>query len=423
MDVSSGRGTRGEVPVLVLSHNFPPEVNALATRTYEHARAWTAAGGRVCVVAPPPHFPEGRVYAGYDNRLTTETVEGIDLLRVPTYIAANEGFGRRVASYVSYMLSAFRHARRTPVDPGIVVASTPQFFAGLAGWLVSRRLGVPFVLEVRDLWPESIVDVGALRADGVPVRLLERLETALYRAADHVVVVSPAFQAHVEDRGVPPERISVLPNGVDPAWIEAGPDEKGGGELADELGIRQPFVASYLGTIGMAHGLEVMLDAAARCEDPEIAFVVVGAGAEAGRLRAAAAARGMDNFYLVDKQPRERVRRFYAMSDVSVVPLRDLPAFRKVIPSKMFEAMAMRRPIVLGVAGQAARILEEAGAGITVAPEDPVALLSAVRRLKGDPDLARRMGEAGVATVRGAYDRRAIAGRYWSLLQSVAASA
>ena len=213
-DVETPGRPASRASVLFLSNYFPPEVNALASRTAEHARRWAEHGGDIQVLAGPPHFPEGRIYDGYRNRFVIERSDGVGILRVPMYVTANQGFVRRTLSYVSYMISAVWYAGRAPSRPGVVVASTPQFFAGLAGWLVSRRLRRPFVLEVRDLWPESIIAVGALRY-GFLVRLLERLETFLYRSADHVVVVSPAFREHVESRGVPPQDITVLPNGVD----------------------------------------------------------------------------------------------------------------------------------------------------------------------------------------------------------------
>lgn len=415
---SDGDGLR----VLFLSSNFPPEVNALANRTWEHAREWARQGGAVSVVTGPPHFPEGSVYAGYRNALARETIDGVDVMRVPMYVAANAGFLRRTLSYVSYMASAAWFARRAQSDPSIVVASSPQFFAGLAGWLVARRLRRPFVLEVRDLWPESIVDVGAMRR-GVLVRALERLESFLYRAADHIVVVSPAFRQHIEQRGVGSERITVLPNGVDPEWFE---HDVAAGELdalRSEFGLEDGFVASYIGTVGMAHGAGVVLEAARRCADTDVAFVVVGAGAEWDALRERAEASGLDNFRLVERQSRHRTRLFYALSDVSIVHLLDRPAFRKVIPSKLFECMAMRRPVVLAVPGQATEILNRASGGICVDPEDPAALLAAVLRLKNDPALRRRLGDAGAEYVKENNDRRAIARRYWEVLQRVASAA
>ncbi len=406
--------------VLLLSNYFPPEVNALANRSWEHAREWAAVGGRVSVIAGPPHFPEGRVYEGYRNALTRESCEGVELVRVPMYVHPNEGFARRTLSYLSYLVSALVFSGRIGPDAGVVVASSPQFFAGVAGLLLSRWRGLPFVLEVRDLWPESIVDVGAMRR-GPVVRALEWLETLLYLSADHIVIVSPAFREHIEGRGVPADRITVLPNGVcaEEFAPPPSPDDVAGIERELDLGGR--FLVSYVGTVGMAHGLGVLLEAARRCPDPDVLFLVVGAGAEWQALREEATSLNLRNARVVEKQPRDRIRLLYAATDVSVVHLRDRVAFQKVIPSKMFESMAMRRPVVLGVQGQAADILLEAEAGLAVTPEDPTSLLKAVLALKADPDLREKFGDNGERFVRERYDRRRIALRYWRLLQEVAA--
>jgi glycosyltransferase involved in cell wall biosynthesis len=406
-------------PVLFLSNYFPPEVNALARRTFDHAKLWAEHGGVVGVIAGPPHFPEGRVHEGYGNRLTAEQVEGIQVLRVPMLVRPNRGFALRTLSYLSYMASAVLFSGRCVPDAGVVVASSPQFFAGLAGAVVARRRGVPFVLEVRDLWPESILAVGAMRRSWL-VDVLERLETALYHAADRIVVVSPAFRDHIEARGVSPERIVVLPNGIVPEEFGTDPSAPEVDELRAELGLEDRFIVSYVGTVGMAHGLEVVVEAARLCPDPEVRFVVVGAGAGRAELKRRREDLGLDTVLLLDRQPRERVPLFHALSDVAVVPLRDRPAFRKVIPSKLLEAMGAGRPVVLGVGGQARAILEEAGGGIAVPPEDPRALLEAVLRLKSDPGRRAEMGHAGREHVRSRYDRRTIARSYWELLQQVA---
>lgn len=409
--------------VLFLSNNFPPEVNALATRTWEHTRAWASAGGDVEVISGPPHFPEGEVHAGYRNAFHQENVEGVRVTRIPMYVTPNRGLVRRSISYLSYLLSAAWFATRAIHEPppGVVVASSPHLLAGLAGWVVSSRIRRPFVLEVRDLWPKSIVEVGAMERN-LLIRALESLERFLYRRADHVVIVSPAFREHVEARGVAPSDISVLPNGVDYEWLARSPSADGVEALKRALGLSGRFVVSYIGTVGLAHGLDVLVEAARLCDDPEIVFLVVGAGADWDRLSEQSRKNELQNLVVLERQPRERVRDFYALTDVSVVHLLDRPAFREVIPSKMFESMAMERPIVLGVRGIARRILEQAGAGVAVPPGDARALLAAVSRLKADPALRSAQGAAGAACVAESYDRGEIARRYWDVLQAVAMS-
>ncbi|MEN8144187.1 MAG: glycosyltransferase family 4 protein [Gemmatimonadota bacterium] len=407
------------VPVLLVSNYFPPEVNALATRTYEHAREWVTGGGSVQVLTGVPHFPEGAVYEGYRNRFSREDVDGIDVYRVPMYVHANEGLLRRTLSYSSFMLSAIWQSRRI-AKPAVVVASSPQFFAGLAGYVISRLKRVPFVLEVRDLWPESIVAVGAMRRNGM-IKVLERIEQYLYHHADHIVVVAEPYRDHIESRGIEPNKITVLPNGVDSGLFGRPLEQERMAELRARLGLEGKFLVSYIGTVGMAHGASVLLEAARLCTDPDVVFAVVGTGAERKKLEADQALLSLPNFRLIEKQTRELVRYYYALTSVSVIHLRDLPLFRKVIPSKMFESMAMGKPIVLGVEGEARRILDQAQVGIAIKPDDVAGLLSAVQHLRDNPDVYRRMSANGPRFVREHYERKEIAREYWRLLERISA--
>ncbi|MEM8557588.1 MAG: glycosyltransferase family 4 protein [Bacteroidota bacterium] len=404
--------------VLFVSNYFPPEVNAPATRLYEHAKQWVADGGEVEVLTSVPNFPEGEVYAGYENRLTLEEHEGIEALRVPMYVAANEGGFKRIRSYLSFMRSAIQNARRVRQKPDIVVGTSPQFFCALAGYWIARRFGVPFVLEVRDLWPESVVAVGAMSRNWI-IRFFEKVERYLYRHADHVVVVTDSFVDHVVRGGARRECVSVIKNGADLDRLREPLDETERAQVRSQHGWNGKFVAAYMGTIGMAHRADVLLKAAQRCEDPDIAWVVVGAGAERAALERRAAELALPNFYLVDKQPKERIFYYLAESDVSVVHLRDLPLFRTVIPSKLFEAMAFGTPIVLGVRGESKNLIDSSGAGLSVPPEDPEALVEAVLSLKQDRERYERAARDGQRFVAEHFDRRKLARRYWSLLEKV----
>lgn len=410
--------------LLFVSNHYPPEVNAPATRLAEHTRVWAADGHGVDVLTAVPNFPEGKVYEGYRNRWTVEERGGATVHRVPVYLAPNRGTVRRGLAYLSFLVSAVGHARRIRSSPDVVVATSPQLLAGLAGWRVARRFGVRFVLEVRDLWPDSVVAVGALK-DGPVVGLLRWLERFLYRRADHVVVVTDAFVEELVARGVPREKISVVKNGVDLSELPV-PSTEERGRLRRELGLEDRFVASYVGTLGMAHRADVLLDAAelaATSEAPaddRLAFLLAGGGAQRDALVDRLRERDPGNVLLLEKRPRERALELVAASDVSVVHLRASELFTTVIPSKMFEAMALGRPVVLGVDGEAREIVEASGAGSFVRPEDPEALLRAVRRLRDDPGLRTRQGAAGPAFVREHFDRRVLARRYTGILRAVA---
>ena len=404
--------------ILFLSNYFPPEVNAPATRLHEHARQWVADGHTVDVLTSVPNFPEGEVYEGYENRLTEEERDGIRVTRVPMYISPNEGVIQRVLSYLSFMLSACWYAGRLPT-PDVLVATSPQFFAALAGYVVAWRKDVPFVLEIRDLWPESIVAVGAMSRN-VIIRFLEWVERVLYRKAEHIVVVTDSFEEAIAEKDIARNKISVIKNGIETAWWDEPLDEERLAELQHEHALEGKFVASYIGTIGMAHRADILLEAARRCDDPDIVFMVVGTGAKKDELAARQAELELDNFRLVDKVSKEQVPYLLALTDTSVVHLRDDPLFETVIPSKIFEAMATGTPIVLGVRGESQRIVETAEAGLPIPPEDPDALAEAVRHLEEHPELHAEMAENAYRHVRAHYDRKGLAREYAALLERIA---
>lgn len=404
--------------LLFVSNYFPPEVNAPAVRLHEHARQWVADGHEVEVLASVPNFPEGHVYGGYMNRFTREEHDGVGVMRVPMYVTANTGTLKRTLSYISFMLSALWFSRRVTRRPDLVVATSPQFFAAIGGYLIALSMRVPFVLEVRDLWPESIVAVGAVRRNRV-IQLLERIELFLYQRSAHIVVVTDSFKRYIEEKGIPAGKVSVLKNGFDLETLARPLDLDKIAQIKREHDLEGKFVASYIGTIGMAHGVEVMLEAARRCKDPDAMFVVIGTGAERESLERMQRALALPNFCLVDKQSREMARHFMALSDVSVVHLRRSPLFRTVIPSKIFESMAMGKPIVLGVEGETLDIIKEARAGIAFTPEDPDALLKAVLALKADAASYASASSNGFAYVNRHHDRCKLARRYWEILEGV----
>lgn len=402
--------------ILFLTHYFPPEVNAPASRTFEHCREWVRQGHEVHVLTCVPNHPAGRIYPGYRNRLLAhETVEGIQVHRVLTVPAANAGFVGRSANYFFYMLMATVMAPFLP-RADVVVSTSPQFLCGLAGYLVSRLKRVPWVLEIRDLWPESIVTVGAMKENWV-TRLLGRLESFAYRKADAIVSVTESFVPHISARGGA-GKVTVITNGVDLDFYTPATD---GARLATEFGVDNRFVAAYVGTHGMAHGLEVILRAAERLrDDSNIAFLLAGDGAEREQLIRERDRMCLGNVFIVGQQSKDRMPGIWALTDVSLVLLRKRPTFESVIPSKIFEAMAMAKPIVLGVRGESQRIVEASGGGLCIEPENDAELAEAVRQLAADPGRARALGAAGRRYVAENYDRRVLAGRFEALLARIA---
>ena len=414
---SRTRAKAQAVRIWFFSHYFPPEGNAPASRVFESARRWAEAGHQVTVITGPPSVPDGVIYAGYRTGFHRQSVAGIDVVRVRTYVAANRGVLRRSLNFISYMVSASLRAlllRR----PDVIVATTPQFFCGLAGVLVAKLCRRPLVLEVRDLWPASIVAVGALR-EGSLLRVLEWVEHRMYAAADHVVTVGDGYADELRARAVSEKKISVITNGVDLELFSPRPPRP---QLLARLGMHAPFVCAYVGTVGMGAGLGVLLDVAERLRElgrDDIGILVVGDGASRAQLAAEARDRGLDRLVFAGRQPKSMMPDLLASAGCSLVHLRRLPLFETVLPSKIFEAMAMARPIILGVEGRAAELIERTGSGICVTPEDPDSLATAMIRLAGDPALAQRLGAAGRVAALAEFDRLRLADRYLQVLSKI----
>lgn len=378
--------------ILFLSENFPPETNAAATRVYERAVHWVKAGHEVTVITCAPNFPQGNLFPGYRNRwYQTEEMDGIRVVRVKSYIAANQGVGRRILDFLSFMVTGFC-AALAQKRPDVVSATSPQFFAAVAGWGVAAVRRLPFVFELGDLWPGSISAVGAMKR-GRLLALMEKLELFLYRRSTAVVALTNAFKTNLVTRGIVPEKISVVINGVDVfRYGRQMPDES----LRQEWGLTGCFVVGYVGTHGMAHALKNVLDTAECLQDrPNLRFLLVGAGAEKERLVADAAARNLENVVLKPAQPKERMPAVWSLCDVALIHLKDSPVFAGVIPSKIFEAMSMGLPLLLAApTGEASAIIEMHEAGLCVAAEQPEALARAVVKLLEDQSLRTLAGEA-----------------------------
>jgi len=407
------------VRILFLSDNFLPEVNAPATRLYEHAIRWVRAGHEVTVITCAPNFPEGKLFAGYRNAWRqVEMLDGIRVVRVKTYITANEGFLRRTLDYVSFMLMATVMSifeRR----PDVVVATSPQFFCAIAGWMVSVMKRRPFIFELRDLWPASIIAVGAMKKSLV-IRLLEKLELFLYRRATCIVSVTEAFREDLVSRGIPREKIEVVLNGVDLGRYGVRPRDA---ELAREFGLGGKFVAGYIGTHGMAHALPKVLEAAERLlHREEIVFLFAGAGAERARVEQIVAERGLRNVRLVPRQPKERMPVLWSLCDLSIVPLRNTPVFATVIPSKIFESMGMGVPILISLPeGEATGIIRRTGAGVCLPPEDPEAMAEAIAHLANNPDELARLRDRARSSAQ-QFSRDVLAERMLDVLVATASS-
>ena len=403
--------------ILYVSQYFPPEVNAPANRVYELARIWAAHGRTVKVLTGFPNHPTGIILQPYRHKLyQRERIEGIEVHRCWMYAAPNQKLVRRALNYISFMLSAIIVGVTKTDKVDCVIATSPQLLVGFAGWFVALIKRVPFVFEVRDVWPEEIIAVGAIR-NRLIIRCLEKLEMFLYRRAKRIVAVAEGTIEILTRRGVPLHKIALVPNGVDLDRFQGG---KRNNRVREQLHLNGDFLISYIGTIGMAHNLETFLEAARFLRGtPRVKFLMVGDGAEKENLKRRAGQLGLDNMLFVEQQSREDIAAFYHASDCCLVHLRRAELFTKNVPSKIFEIMACGKPILLGTHGESKRLVARAGCGVFFEPENAADLAEGIQRLHRQPAWQRRLGQSGLQFVREHYSRTPLAEDYLRLLDAV----
>lgn len=364
--------------ILFLTDNFPPEVNAPATRTYEHCREWVKQGVEVTVITCAPNFPEGKVYKGYKNKLIQrETIDGIKVIRVWTFITANEGFVKRILDYLSFMLAAFFAGLSVKTD--VIVATSPQFFTAVAGRWLSFWKRKPWVMEVRDLWPESITAVGATKRNAA-IRFFEFLEKRMYKSASKIVVVTDSFaKTLIEKHKVDPKKIAVVKNGAN---LELYQPQAKNEQLLVQFGLENKFIIGYIGTHGMAHALDFVLRTAKNITDPKIHFILIGAGAKRKELVALKDELQLTNVTMLEAITKSEVKEYTSILDIGLVNLKNSETFKSVIPSKIFELAAMHKPILLGVQGESAEIVETYNIGLTFEPENEKDMIKKIDLIK-----------------------------------------
>lgn len=397
-------------------------MGAPAARAVELARHWVRSGHDVTVLTGFPNHPTGVVPAEWQPRLHNlvyrEEVEGINVVRTWLLPLPNRKAHERILNYGSFCVSAAFRGLEI-VRPDVLIATSPQLLVGLSGWWISFWKRVPFIFEVRDLWPESLSAVGMGKENSLLHRSLGLVAEFLYHKASHIVVVTPAFKDHlVKYWQVAPSKISVVENGVETERFAAGSPEI---ELKKQLGLEGKFVVGYIGTIGMAHGLDTLIEAAARLQSthPGIVFLLVGEGAEKERIQAEVSSRGLTNIRLIDQQPRERIPAFICASDACLVLLKKTELFKTVIPTKMLEFMSCARPVILGVDGQARKVLEEAQGGVAIEPENTASLVNAILALAGDAAACSSYGANGRRYVVERCSREQTAKAYITVLRGL----
>ncbi len=400
--------------ILFITDNFPPEVNAPATRTYEHCMEWLKNGAEVTVITCAPNFPKGKVYDGYKNRLRKEEMmNGIRVIRVWSYITANEGFFKRILDFMSFGFTAFWAGLFIKTD--VIIATSPQFFTTPSAWLLSVFKRKPWVFEVRDLWPESIKAVSAMNENSRIFKWLEKLELFLYRRADQIITVTEAFKKNIEGRGIDGKKIHVIKNGANLGLFQ--PKEKCA-EILKELGLHNKFIVGYIGTHGMAHKLDFFLHFVKETSADNIHFLFMGEGAEKLKLLKIAQEQSIENITFLDNVSKNKVIDYVSVIDVALVHLKRSDTFKTVIPSKIFESAAMRKPILLGVEGESKEIIENFNAGLCFIPEDKESFLNCLYEMKDDTLLYQEF-QKGCDELVKEFDREKLANKMLEYLSEL----
>jgi glycosyltransferase involved in cell wall biosynthesis len=410
------------VKILYVSQYFPPEMGAPAARAAELSHHWARMGHDVTVLTGFPNHPTGIVPEDWRSRLHrlhyTETVNGARVVRTWLWPLPNRKSHERIRNYASFCVSAGIRGLALQ-KPDVIIATSPQLLCALSGWWLAWWKRVPFVFEVRDLWPESLAAVGAGSEGSLLHRTLGAIAGFLYRRADRIVVVAPAFKDHLMRYwNVPAAKISVVENGVETDLFRLDPAAM---EVRKQLKLEDRFLICYIGTMGNAHGLETLIAAAEELQTvlPSAMFLLIGEGAERERIEELAVARGLANVQFLGQQPRERIPAYVSAADVCLVMLKKTELFKTVIPTKLLEYMACERPVIVAVDGQARQIVEEAGAGVFVEPENSKALVKAVLDLADDPEHRRQMGASGRQYIVNRFSREKTAHDYIAVLETL----
>ncbi|HTZ82330.1 MAG TPA: glycosyltransferase family 4 protein [Candidatus Acidoferrales bacterium] len=410
--------------ILYLSQYFPPEMGAPAARASELARHWARTGHQISILTGFPNHPTGVVPPEWRSRLRRlafhEKIDGIDVFRTWLWPLPNRKAHERMRNYASFCVSAALRGLTLPL-PEVIIASSPQLLVGLSGWWLAFVRQIPFVFEVRDLWPESLVAVGAGAEGSLLHIVLGKVAGFLYERANLVVVVTPAFKDHLIERWrVPSEKIAVVENGVE-TDLFAPASKDSITATRRQLGVESRYLVCYIGTMGMAHGLETLLASAEQIRNihPEVHFLLIGEGAEKERIQSLAQSRGLANVQFLDQQPREKIPALISASDACLVLLKKTDVFKTVIPTKMLEFMACARPVILGVEGQARQIVQDSAAGLVIEPENAAALAGAIDHLIATPSLGPALGKNGRDYIVKNFSRARTAEKYTDVLQGM----
>ena len=404
--------------ILLIHQAFVSPKEAGGTRHYEFARICIDSGQSFVIVASNLSYLTGKSITTENKWITEQDLNGLRILRAYTYPTLHKSFFWRVISFLSFMItSVFAGLRAGPVD--VVMGTSPPIFQAFSAWLISALKRRPFLLEIRDLWPEFAIDMGVLK-NPILIRIATRFEKFLYRRAHRIIVNSPAYRDYlVEKKSVPAKKITLIPNGVAPEIFD---DTSHAAEFRQEWQLQGKVVCTYAGALGMANDIGTILQAAdtLKTTHPHIQFLIVGDGKERENLVKEAQTRHLGNVTFTGSQPKSKMPTILAASDICLATLLDIPMFKTTYPNKVFDYMAARKPTVLAIDGVIRQVIEEAQGGIFVPPGQANLLAQSIVHLAENPELCIKMGHAARQHVETHFNRKHHADAFKKLTQQLA---
>jgi glycosyltransferase involved in cell wall biosynthesis len=403
--------------IVFICHYFPPEIGAPSARIYEMAKYWVELGNEVHVVTCFPNHPTGIIPDEYQGkRYMYEMMDGIHVHRNYVYATPNKGFVKKTLGHISFMFSSVLFSMKKIKKPDVIVTSSPTFFSIISGYWFSLWKKAPFVLEIRDLWPAAMIELGVMKK-GVTTNILEKMELFFYRKCKRLIMVTKSFKENVVSRGIDGDKVHVITNGVNQELFY---QKEKNVTLLKKYGLEDKFIVSYVGAHGISQNLSTILDVAKSLEeDNDIQFVFIGDGAEKDKLKNIVNEQSITNVKFIDSQPKEMIPEFYNSSDISLIPLKNIELFKTFIPSKMFEIMACGVPIVASLEGEAADILNRSKAATVVKPDNPEKIRHAIIEIKSDKVLYNRLKENGPDFVEQNYSRKKLAENYLEIMRNI----
>ncbi len=395
--------------ILYLSQYFPPEAGATQARSYEMAKTWVDLGHQVTMLTEFPNHPSGIIPPSYRGKVyERDILDGIDVLRVWIKASPEKSFSNRMLFYLTYMVNAslagllFSHGKYD-----FVYATSPPLFVGGAALTLSYLRRTPLVFEVRDLWPASAVALGEL-TNSTAISLATHLEEACYHRAVQTVVVTEGIYAHLIQRGIQASRLYLIPNGTNLDLFSF--DSIGRERIRRELGLEEKFIAIYAGILGVAQGLETVIETARLLiSNPNIHILLIGDGPKKTELHSLADSYRLPNLTLLPEKPREQIPAYLSAADVAIVPLKKAEVFKGVLPSKLFDAWACERPVVLSIDGEARALVEAVHGGIYIPPEEPYKMAEAIITMLANPSERQVMGKNGLSFTQKNHSRAVLA--------------